>query len=61
MTDSIGLLRAPEAEQYTNYPARALKAAARKGKLPSYQIGKFVMFRRSDLDAFVESCRVAAD
>jgi len=52
-------LRERDAAGYISMSPRYLRKLVKIGMLPAYRLGKrAVLFRRTDLDAMLESCRV---
>jgi excisionase family DNA binding protein len=49
-----GLLDADAAAELLNVPPSWVLAEARAGRLPSLKIGRYVRFRRDDLQAWIE-------
>jgi excisionase family DNA binding protein len=43
---------------YSGLCVRTIDAAREAGHLPSYKVGRRVLIRREDLDAYLERCRV---
>lgn len=52
-----GLLSREEAQAYLGIGATMLWKLEAEGKVAAVRIGRRVLFRREDLDAFVEGCR----
>jgi excisionase family DNA binding protein len=50
-----------QARVYSGLSERMLDYAREKDELPSYKVGKRVLFKRTDLDAYVERHRVGVD
>lgn len=55
--DNADLLRPHEAARRLEMPIRDVYAAARDRRLPSTRIGRFLWFRRNDVDAFAATLR----
>jgi excisionase family DNA binding protein len=59
-TDEDQLLDLDQAARYLATSARHVRRLVAERRLAHHKVGKFVRFRRSDLDGFVESGRVEA-
>lgn len=51
-------LRLENAALYLDMPYETLRALARQGKVPCVKIGRAMYFLKSDLDNFVNECRI---
>lgn len=51
-------LTIPEASEYLNVSERFIRRLVAERRVPYYKLGKFVRFRRRDLDAYLSSGRV---
>lgn len=55
---SSQLLRIKEAAEYLNIPLRTLYPYYQVWGIPFVRIGRSILFKQSDLDAYIESSRV---
>jgi len=61
MDDNRPRMTTAEAAAYLNCAESSLKSGRSRGRGPTFYrgIGREILYRRADLDAFIESCRVA--
>lgn len=50
-----------QAQTYTGLSERTLDYARERGELPFFRVGKRVLFKRSEIDAWLEKHRVGVD
>jgi excisionase family DNA binding protein len=56
-----GYLSKQEAQEYTSLSLRTLDYAKERGELPVFKVGRRVLFKRSDLDRWLERFRADVD
>ncbi len=56
--DGRGLARGPGAAEYLGVTLRTVYKFVDQGDIPAYKLGRVFRIRRSDLDDFLERCRV---
>ena len=61
MTIEQNFLTKAQATVYTSLSARSLDYARERQEIPFYKKGKRVLFKRADLDAWMERHRAGAD
>lgn len=59
--DEDKLMKAEEVAARLSVPPTWVYAAARNRLIPSVQVGRYVRFRRSDIEAWIEAGGRAAD
>lgn len=57
LPDPADLLTAPEVAGMLHLKPDSVQIAARRGKLPCYQIGRRRLFIKADIQAFIETRR----
>ena len=57
-TDEIDWLSTPEAAQRLGIATRTLYRLINDGQVPAYKFGRVIRLQRSDVDDYIDRCRI---
>ncbi|MSW56484.1 MAG: excisionase family DNA-binding protein [Actinobacteria bacterium] len=58
MSETIDWMSTADAADYLGVQSRTLYRFIDEGRLPAYRFGRVIRLKRSDVDVFVQSCRI---